>query len=969
MQPRRNRPPQAAKTTRMKMIQRRAALAVALAAAALVTLRARPAQAQDRPIALLSDAATTVIDAPGDKLAVARRRTIEFSPAGLDALRRGLDLRLNLFADVSLPVLVDQAWRSSVDTWNWQGHVPGEPARSVILVLHKGRMWGTIYARSVGDFRFRSHRNLGQVVEEINQSNFLPCGCGVAQSQGNRPALQLPAAPARDEGGIAGTSTCPGPIIDVMVVYSPETAIEEGGTAAMEALIVGIEAATNVSYLNSLVSQRISVVHMAQTGSELTGFNATLNALTNDGDGNYDEVHTKRNQYGADMVAMLISHTNGGICGIAWLMGDTEIDPSFEQYAFSVTNTGCATGGFTFQHELGHNMGCHHDHDNAGGSPAFPWSYGHRFDGNDAVQYRTIMSYAPGTRISHFSNPNVLYQGQPTGVPQGTPLTQADNAASLNATASVVASFRDAVMIGATTWPPPNLLSAGDPDGGDRFGTSVAIDGDLAVIGAYTDDEAGTDAGAAYILKFNAVSGFWEQETKLLAPDAAGGDRFGISVDIIDGADDLAVIGAYLDDDAGADSGSAYVFRRVGSGSWAFEHKIKSTDLAGGDTFGRSVAIASYAGGDLVCAGVPNDDDGGNASGSAYVFRKVGAGSWTQEAKLIAADDAANDNFGQGVDIEVAPNGDQYAIAGNWHDDDIASNAGSAYVFRKVGPAAWTQLPKLVASDAAVEDQAGFVVALAFPDASTTLAMVGAWKANAPASNTGAAYAFADTGLGFVEETKLVASDVEAEANFGVAIDASVDEVIIGAYTDDAGALDAGAAYIYRRDLGGASWTEEAKLEAPTPMPNDQMGFAVTIDGARALAGAWQVDGPGGAPLDVGGVWLSGGSGGPPPTIDCNENGIDDDCDVSTGTSADDNENGIPDECEAPPCPADTNDDNAVDVNDLLAVITNWGPCVTPPVACTGDISPSSPPAPSAGDGQVDVNDLLLVITSWGICP
>jgi len=952
----------------MKMIPRRAAHAVALAAVALVMLPARSARAQDRPIALLSDAATTVIDAPGDTLAVVRRRTIEFSPAGLDVVRKGLDLRLNLFADVSLPVLVDQAWRSNVDTWNWQGHVPGEPARSVILVLHKGKMWGTINARNVGDFRFRSHRNLGQVVEEINQSNFLPCGCGAQQSQGNRPALQLPAAPPHDEGGIAGATNCPGPIIDVLVVYSPETATEEGGTAAMETLILGLEAATNVSYLNSIVSQRIRIVHMAQTGSELTGFNATLTALTSDGDGQYDEVHTLRNQYGADMVAMLISHTNGGICGIGWLMGDTEINQSFEQYAFTVTNTGCATGGFTFQHELGHNMGCHHDHDNAGGSPAFPWSYGHRFTGDDTVLYRTIMSYAPGTRISHFSNPNVLYQGQPTGVPQGTPLTQADNAASLNATASVVASFRDAVTVGATTWPPPSLLSAGDPDGSDRFGTSVAVNGDLAVIGAYTDDQGGSDAGAAYIFKRNTVSGFWEQETKLLAPDAAGGDRFGISVDIIDGADDLVVIGAYLDDDAGPDSGSAYVFRRVGSGSWNFEHKIKSTDLAGGDTFGRSVAIATAGGGDIVCAGVPNDDDGGTSAGSAYVFRKNGPGAWAQEAKLVAADPFANDNFGQGVDIDFAPNGDQYAIVGNWHDDDIASNAGSAYVFRKIGPGAWTQLPKLVAADAAIEDQAGFAVALAFPDPTTRLAIVGAWKANAPASNTGAVYVYADTGLGFAQETKLIASDPEAEANFGVAIDASVDEVIVGAYTDDAGALDAGAAYIYRRAVGGASWTEETKLISGTPFANDQMGFAVAIDGVIALAGAWQTDAPGGAPVDVGGVWISGGSGGPVIT-DCNDNGIDDACDISTGTSADGNTNGIPDECEAPPCPADINDDNAVDVNDLLAVITNWGPCVTPPVGCTGDISPSSPPAPSAGDGQVNVNDLLLVITNWGICP
>jgi hypothetical protein len=563
----------------------------------------------------------------------------------------------------------------------------------------------------------------------------------------------------------------------------------------------------------------------------------------------------------------------------------------------------------------------------------------------------------------------VLFQNQPTGVPQGTPLTQADNAATLNATASIVASFRDAVLAGAATWPTPSLLSAGDPHVGDRFGTSVAIDGDLAIIGAYTDDEAALDAGAAYVFRFNSTSGFWEQETKLLAPDAASGDRFGISVDIVDGADDLVVISAYLDDHTGGDSGSAYVFRRVGAGSWSFEQKIVPADLAAGDNFGRSAALVATSGGDVVCVGSPMDDDGGSATGSAYVFRKVGAGTWTQEAKFLATDVLPNDNFGQSVDIGAASNGDLYAIVGNWHDDDIASNAGSAFVHRKVGAAAWTQLPKLVAADAAIEDQAGFAVALAFPDATTTLAIVGAWKANAPGSNTGAAYVFADTGGGFAQETKLVASDVELEANFGVSLDADADAVIVGAYTDDAGALDAGAAYIFRRADGGATWSEEVKLIAPTPIANDQMGWSVSIDGLRALAGAWQIDGPGGMPLEVGGVWISGGTGGPPPPVDCNDNGIDDACDVTTGTSADDNDNGIPDECEAPPCPADINDDNAVNVLDLLTVITNWGPCPAPPAACNADIAPASPPAPTAGDGQVNVLDLLLVITNWGVCP
>ncbi len=952
------------------------AIAALVVSAFAMLVPAELVSAQARPVTLFSDAASMVVDHPGDMIAVKRRRPVQFDEAGLDALRLGKDLRLNLFNDVSLPVLVDDAWQSHVDTWHWQGHVPGEAKRTVILVLHKGLLWGTVNAPNVGDFRFGSRQNLGQVVEEIDQNNFLPCGCGKAQSQENRGPLK-PVAPGQvngqiqlgnergNEGGIAGFQNCPGPLIDVMVVYSPEAAAQQGGTAAMEAIILGLEDATNLSYLNSNVAQRIRIVHMAETASELTGFNATLSALTDTADGTYDEVHALRDQYGADMVAMLISHTNGGICGIGWLMGDTEINTAFAQYAFTVTNVGCATGGFTFQHELGHNMGCHHDHDNAGGSPAFPWSYGHRFTGDNGTLYRTIMSYAPGSRIGYFSNPNILYQGQPTGVPQGTVGTQADNAASLNATGPVVAQFRATVpFVGGTSWPAPALLSQSDFNAGDRFGSSVAIDGQVAIIGAYTDDQAASDAGAAYIFKFNAISGVWEEEAKLVAPDAAINDRFGIAVDIVDGADDVAVIGSYLDDDAGRDCGSAYVFRRSGANTWAYEGKVKSTDLAGGDSFGRSVAIA----GDAICVGAPNDDDGGSNSGSAYIFRKTGSGGasggWTQEQKLVAADPAANDNFGQSVDLGFAPNGDGYAIAGNWHDDDIASNAGSAYVYRKVGAGSWTQLPKLVANDAATEDQAGFAVAISFPDATTRLALVGAWKDDGLVSNSGAVYVYADSGAGFTQETKIVASDSEAEANFGVAIDADADELIVGAYTDDAGALDAGAAYVYRRGSGG--WSEDAKLSAPNAVANDQMGFAVAIDGTLALAGAWQRDNPDAATgNDAGGAYLSGGTGGGPIT-DCNHNGVADECDVATGTSADVNGNGIPDECELPQCPGDVNGDHNVNVSDLLSVISHWGPCGSPPIGCVGDVAPVGPPT---GDGQVNVSDLLLVIARWGACP
>jgi hypothetical protein len=293
------------------------------------------------------------------------------------------------------------------------------------------------------------------VAEQLIEKNFGVCGC-TKEHEGNpfRAAGHVQrAAPPAPTGGIAGAPICEGELIDVMVVYSPEARIEEGGTVAIQTMIFGLEAATNNTYINSEIAQRIDIVHVAETlQSELSSFNSTLNALTDVDDGRYDEVHPLRDQHGADLVAMLISHTNGNICGIGWLMNEDDIGPQFADMGFTVTNTGCASGGFTFQHELGHNMGAHHDHDNSPAAGAFTWSHGHRFFGNDGKQHRTVMAYAPGQRIGYFSNPEILFEGVPTGVPIGTPNTEANNANTLNATASAVAAFRPAT---SSLGPPP----------------------------------------------------------------------------------------------------------------------------------------------------------------------------------------------------------------------------------------------------------------------------------------------------------------------------------------------------------------------------------------------------------------------------------------------------------------------------------------------------------------------------------
>jgi len=208
----------------------------------------------------------------------------------------------------------------------------------------------------------------------------------------------------------------------------------------------------------------------------------------------------------------------------------------------------------------------------------------------------------------------------------------------------------------------------------DQFGGSVAVSGDTAVIGASYDDDNGVESGSAYVFTRDGA-GVWTEVAKLLPADGAGLDWFGRSVAV---SGDTAVIGALGDDDNGVISGSAYVFTRDGAGVWTEQAKLLAADGAEGDDFGVSVAVS----GDTAVIGARRDDALGSNSGSAYVFTRDGAGVWTEQAKLLAADGADGNFFGW----SVALSGDT-AVIGAYGDDDNGYYSGSAYVFQLEGVA------------------------------------------------------------------------------------------------------------------------------------------------------------------------------------------------------------------------------------------------------------------------------------------
>jgi len=270
------------------------------------------------------------------------------------------------------------------------------------------------------------------------------------------------------------------------------------------------------------------------------------------------------------------------------------------------------------------------------------------------------------------------------------------------------------------SWIQQAKLMASDAQTYDYFGVSVAVSGDTAVIGAYSEATGGSGAGAAYV--FTRSGGAWVEQAKLMASDAQSSDQFGYSVAV---SGDTAVIGAYGEDTGGSGAGAAYVFTRSG-GAWVEQAKLMASDAQSSDLFGRSVAVS----GDTAVIGAHRETTGGSNAGAAYVFTRTG-GSWTQQAKLMASDAQASDYFG----VSVAVSGDT-AVIGAHREATGGSNAGAAYVFTRTG-GSWTQQAKLMASDAQESDQFGYSVSV-----SGDTAVIGAHREATGGSNAGAAYVF-----------------------------------------------------------------------------------------------------------------------------------------------------------------------------------------------------------------------------------
>ena len=286
---------------------------------------------------------------------------------------------------------------------------------------------------------------------------------------------------------------------------------------------------------------------------------------------------------------------------------------------------------------------------------------------------------------------------------------------------------------GTNNWGQVIKLIASDKEAHDEFGCSVAVAGDVVVIGAHGESSG---IGAAYIFERNeGGTNNWGQVKKIKASNASAGDAFGNTVAI---AGDTIVIGAYYKHSGATHSGSAFIFERNsgGSNNWGQVKELIASDAHQTDAFGWSVAVA----GEVIVVGAYHEEYSGDETGAAYIFERNhgGINAWGEVKKLKASDGQSADHFGDSV--AITKNGTNYEIlVGAPNEDSITNNAGAAYLFGRNygGVNAWGEMKKIIASDASESDNFGSSVAI---DGDVNI--IGAPNVDSVAINAGAAYVF-----------------------------------------------------------------------------------------------------------------------------------------------------------------------------------------------------------------------------------
>jgi hypothetical protein len=379
-----------------------------------------------------------------------------------------------------------------------------------------------------------------------------------------------------------------------------------------------------------------------------------------------------------------------------------------------------------------------------------------------------------------------------------------------------------------------------DRTAGDQFGISVAVDSSVGqgylVVGALGNDQVNPDAGKAYV--FERGSGPWTQMDELFAPDSEGSDRFGFSV-AIDG-DTLAVGAPNARKNSGNPAaGAVYVFEYQAAGDeWVFQQKLTALDGVSGDAFGWAVDIQ----GDTIAVGALEKDSG---LGAAYAFVRDDLEDWSEQGKLVDPDGEAGDFLGISVSLDgdtIAVGAYKDTVLTGVGDLEkgsvsIFKRSLDAWSFdEKVFSFGGGQFIEF-GSSVALQGSELFVGAPndtpPFMQGSPIRVTGTVYRYNTTANPISSS------------QVRIWPSDKDVlggPREFGFSLGLDGDVLAIGAYADGAGSggTDAGSVYLY--DLDDNLLNESLKLTAPVPNPGDVFGFSVAVSEDDIAVGADRED-------------------------------------------------------------------------------------------------------------------------------
>ena len=426
-----------------------------------------------------------------------------------------------------------------------------------------------------------------------------------------------------------------------------------------------------------------------------------------------------------------------------------------------------------------------------------------------------------------------------------------------NLTATLLMCCFGILNVNAQSFNEIQKVTSFDRESEDRAGWCVDIDDNYAVVGAYGDDFGATNPnmGSVYVYERD-MAGDWNFIQKLTNSDQDDYDRFGWSVAI---HGDIIVVGAYGEDENEFDeenlskAGSAYIFKRDGDGDWNEVQKIVASDRAEGDEFGFSVAVHD----DLIVVGAhycsTNALGFGYSfhAGAVYIFEEDVDGEWVELQKMAASDRWGNPGF----EYEEEDWNWRYGESvGVWEDYIVVGSqfASKAYVYERSGDT-WDEAEKLTYPGISWLDRAGIVAI------DETTVVVGAqtwdyteiWGEGELMNSGGAAVFDRNAGTGNWEFTEMIVNtDRDAGDHFGIDVAIEGDYIAVGTHSDnhdeddDAYLENAGSAYIFKKTDG--DWSEYDKVDASDRNAEDEHGIAVSISGTTAIVGAFQQDFPAG---------------------------------------------------------------------------------------------------------------------------